>query len=307
MPQRSWNQAVTITSQNALNSWLGNRRDNDHVICKGFTYNGRLEIRGGGPFWLDADPTFQVVNATRGSGGIGLWIISTTGACVTGYPVLHDCGNQGLRAQAAQGCYLEVDCRRNGGNGALLDQIGGTGTLTGGVFKIKGGGNGRGAMPPGSPGYEAAFWSDDLDPHAQKGTGAHHVNTWRLAAGTTLLTDIDLEQKFGAGVESTGWAGTPSAPITLAVRAVNLSCDVNSIPPSPSGGRQAAGNAWQPWGDTHSFVRVAAIECQAAATGVYGNGIGSGCVVAYGRVARPRLSPCWDAAGVTWQDVSPRP
>jgi hypothetical protein len=62
MPQRSWNQALTITSQSALNNWIGNRHDNDHVVVSGFTYNGRLELRGGGPFWMECDPSFKVTN-----------------------------------------------------------------------------------------------------------------------------------------------------------------------------------------------------------------------------------------------------
>ena len=83
---------------------------------------------------------------------------------------------------------------------------------------------------------------------------------------------------------------------------------MNAIPPSPSGGRQEAGNAWQPWGDAHSYVQVKAIECGKASTGVYGQiGDGSNCVVAYGRVQSPRQSPCWNAPGVTFQDISPKP
>src|SRR5207342_1354966 len=71
MPQKSWNAAKTITSQSALDSWLGSRQTNDHVICKGFTYNGRLEIRGGGAFWMECDPTFKVTNKQIGSSAIG--------------------------------------------------------------------------------------------------------------------------------------------------------------------------------------------------------------------------------------------
>jgi hypothetical protein len=306
-PSKTWNTAVTITSQTALSNWLGNRKTNDHVICKGFTYNGRLEIRGGGAFWMECDPSFNVVNKGIGSSYIGLWLVSTNGATITGYPVCHDSGNQGLRCQAAVNCYLEIDARDNGGNGCLLDQIGGTGTKTGGVFKIKGGNNGRGAMPPGSPGYEAAFYSPDIDPHAQKGTGAHHANIWRLEAGTTLLVDIDREQKFGAGCQTTGLAGSAAKPIVLGIRAVNLSCDVNKIPPAPDGGRQEAGNAWQGWGDAHAYVQAKAIECGSATRGVYSTGSYSNCSVAYGRVASPRLSPCWSSPGVNFQDVSPKP
>ena len=98
----------------------------------------------------------------------------------------------------------------------MLDQVGGTGTKTSGTFKIKGGNCGRGAMPPGSPGYEAAFYSPDIDPHAQKGTGAHFANIWRLDAGTTLLLDVNKEQRFGAGCQTTGLQGTSAKPITLA-------------------------------------------------------------------------------------------
>jgi hypothetical protein len=305
-PQRSWLSPVTITSQQALTSWLSSRPANGHAIVKGFTFNGRLEIRGG-PVWLECDPTFQVVNRGIGSNYIGIWLVQTSGCFITGYPVAHDCGNQGLRAQAAVDCYLEVETRDNGGNGVLLDQVGGTGTKTSGTFKIKGGGNGRAAMPPGSPGYEAAFYAPDIDPHAQKGTGAHHANIWRLDAGTTLLVDIDKEQRYGAGCQTTGLQGTSSKPIVLAIRAVNLSCDVNAIPPAPGGGRQEAGNAWQGWGDAHSFVSVKAVECGKATRGVYNTGSYASCTVAYGRVQAPRLSPCWSGAGVTMQDVSPRP
>jgi hypothetical protein len=308
MPQRSWNQAKTINSKAGLDAWLGSRQPNDHVIVKGFTYNGRLEIRGGGAFWMESDPTFQVVNRGLGSSYIGLWVISTSGACITGYPVCTGSGNQGLRCQAAVDCYIEVDTYGNGGNGVLLDQIGGVGTKTSGTFKIKGGGNGLGAMPPGAPGFDANFYSADIDPHAQKGTGAHHANIWRLDAGTVLLIDADKEQKYGAGCQTTGLVGTSAKPIVMGVRAVNLSCDVNVLPPSPSGGRQEAGNAWQPWGDQHSYVQVKAIECGRATRGVYGDiGGGSGCSVAYGRVASPRQSPCWSASGVNFQDVSPKP
>ena len=308
MPQRAWTTPVTITSQQALDGWLRSRPANGHAIVKGFTYNGRLEIRGGGPFWMECDPTFQVVNRQVGTVNFGFWLVQTNGACITGYPVAHDCGNQGLRAQAAVDCYLEIETRDNGGNGLLLDQVGGAGTKTGGVFKIKGGGSGRGAMPPGSPGYEAAFYSPDIDPHAQKGTGAHFANIWRLEAGTTLLLDVNKEQRFGAGCQTTGLQGTSSRPITLAVRALNLSCDVNAIPPAPGGGRQEAGNAWQPWGDAHTYVQVKAVEAGKATRGVFGEvGGGSNCVVSYGRVQTPRQSPCWSAPGVSFQDIAPRP
>jgi hypothetical protein len=307
MPNRTWNAVKQITSKSALDAWLGSRQANDHVKVSGFTYNGRLEIRGGGAFWMECDPTFKVTNKGIGSNYIGLWLVSTNGACITGYPVLTGSGNQGLRAQAAVNCYLELDTHSNGGNGLLLDQIGGAGTKTSGVFKIRGGNDGLGAMPPGSPGYDPNYYSPDIDPHAQKGTGAHFANIWRLDAGTTLLLDVDKEQKYGAGCQTTGLQGTSSAPITLAIRALNLSCDVNAIPPSPSGGRQEAGNAWQPWGDAHANVQVKAIECEAATRGVYGQVGGAGCVVAYGRVTRPRQSPCWNAPGVTFNDVSPKP
>ena len=308
MPQRSWNQALTITSQSALNNWIGNRHDNDHVVVTGFTYNGRLELRGGGPFWMECDPSFKVTNKGIGSTYIGLWLVSTNGACVTGYPILTGSGNQGLRCQAAVNCYIEVDTHGNGGNGVLLDQLGGAGTKTGGTFKIKGGNDGLGAMPPGSPGYDPNFYSSDIDPHAQKGTGAHFGNFWMLESGTKLLLDVDKEQRYGAGCQTTGLVGTSSNPIVIGVRAANLSCDVNALPPSPSGGRQEAGNAWQPWGDAHSYVQVKAIECVKATRGVYGQiGGGSGCVVAYGRVATPRQSPCWSASGVTFQDIQPKP
>jgi hypothetical protein len=307
MPQKSWNAVKTISSKAALDAWLGSRQVNDHVVCKGFTYNGRLEIRGGGAFWLEADPTFKVTNKGIGSNYIGIWLVSTNGACITGYPVATGSGNQGLRCQAAVNCYLEIDTNGNGGNGVLLDQIGGTGTKTHGTFKIKGGNNGLGAMPPGSPGYDPNFYDASIDPHAQKGTGAHHANIWRLDAGTILLVDVDKEQKYGAGAQTTGLVGTSSKPIILGIRAVNLSCDVNAIPPSPSGGRQEAGNAWQGWGDAHAYVQVKAIECQRATRGVYNIGTYTNCSVAYGRVTTPRLSPCWSSPGVQFQDVAPKP
>jgi hypothetical protein len=307
LPAQTWSNPVTVSSQAALDSFLANRSDGAHAIVRGFNYKGRLEIRGGGRFWLECDPSFSVTNRGTGSGFIGLWLVSTNGAVITGFPVLSGSGNQGLRAQAARDCWLELETRGNGGNGLLLDQIAGAGTKTGGVFKIRGGGNGLGAMPPGSPGYDPAFYSPEIDPHAQKGTGAHHANIWMLEAGTTLLLDVNLEQRYGAGCQTTGLQGTSSRPITLAVRAPDLSCDVNAIPPSPSGGRQEAGNAWQPWGDAHSYVKVAAIECGRATRGVYSITQASSCSVAYGRVANPRQSPCWSGSGISWGDVQPTP
>ena len=307
MPSKTWNAPLTITNKAGLDNWLGNRKANDHVICRNFTYAGRLEIRGGGPFWMECDPSFVVTNHVIGSSALGLWLVSTNGACITGFPVCTASGNQGLRCQAAVDCYLEIDTNGNGGNGLLLDQIGGTGTKTGGTFKIKGGNNGLGAMPPGSPGYDPAYYSPDIDPHAQKGTGAHHANIWRLEAGTTLLLDIAKEQKYGAGCQTTGLVGTSAKPITLAVRAANLSCDVNAIPPSPSGGRQEAGNAWQGWGDSHAYVQAKAIECVKATRGVYNIGSYTNCTVAYGRVTTPRQSPCWSSPGVQFQDIQPKP
>jgi hypothetical protein len=307
MPVGSWSNPVTVTSQQALDSFLAGRSDGAHAIVRGFTYQGRLEIRGGGRFWLECDPSFSVTNRGNGSSYIGLWLVSTNGAVITGFPVCSGSGNQGLRAQAAQNCYLELETRGNGGNGLLLDQIAGAGTKTGGVFKIKGGNNGLGAMPPGSPGYDPAFYSPEIDPHAQKGTGAHHANVWRLEAGSVLLLDIGLEQKYGAGCQTTGLVGSSASPITLAVRAANLSCDVNAIPAAPDGGRQEAGNAWQPWGDAHAYVNVKAIECAVATRGVYSITSASSSSVGYGRVASPRLSPCWSGSGISWGDVQPVP
>jgi hypothetical protein len=309
MPAGNWNpNPVTITTKAAMDAWLGNRKANDHVIVKGFTYNGRLEIRGGGPFWMECDSTFKVTNKGQGSTYIGLWVISTTGACITGFPILTGSGNQGLRCQAAVNCYIEVDTNGNGGNGLLLDQIGGTGTKTGGTFKIKGGNDGLGAMPPGSPGYDANFYSADIDPHAQKGTGAHFANIWRLETGSVLLLDIDKEQKYGAGCQTTGLVGTSAKPTVLAVRAANLSCDVNASPPAPGGGRQAAGNPWQPWGDAHNNVVVKAMEIGSCSRGVEALGSFSACSVAYGRISNARLSPRWPAvSGISYGDVSPKP
>jgi hypothetical protein len=307
-PGHPWNAVKAITSQSALDSWLGSRQANDHVTVKGFTYNGRLEIRGGGPFWMECDSTFQVVNKGQGSSYIGMWVISTNGATITGFPVCHDCGNTGLQAEAAQNCYLEIETRDNGGTGLMIKPIGNTGTPTGGTFKIKGGNNGRGCMPPGSPGYEAAFYSPDIDPHAQKGTGSHFANAWYMPAGSTIVLDITKEQKFGAGFETTGFVGTSAKPITVGVRATSLACDVNTLPPAPGGGRQAGGNLWQPWGDAHSYVICKALEAGSCARGVEALGSYSNCKVESGAVKIARLSPCWPTvSGITYGTVTPKP
>jgi hypothetical protein len=304
-PQRSWNNAITITSQAAFQTWLNARKANDHVIVKGFTYNGRCEIRGGSPFWIESDPTFQIVNPVKGSVNFGLWMVNVNGAVITGFPRMHDCGNQGFRGEGCRDIFVELDCSDNGGNGALVNDYNGRPS---GVHKIRGGGNGRGCMPPGSPGYEAAFYSADIDPHAQKGTGTHFMNSWALDPGSVVLCDITKDQAFGAGLESTGYQGTSAKPIIVAVRATSLSCDVNRLPASPSGGRQAGGNAWQPWGDQHSNVQVKSIEVGGCARGVEPLGSFSNCVVEYGRIASARLSPRWPSfSGIAYQDISPRP
>ena len=160
MPQRSWTTRGhdhLAAGVGRLAGLAGTRTSTS--IVKGFTYNGRLEIRGGGPFWMECDPTFQVVNRQVGSVSSASGSSQTNGATVTGYP-----GGARLRqpgpagAQAAVDCYLEVDAaRQRRQRRCCSNQIGGAGTKTGGTFKIKGGGYGRGAMPPGCPGYEAAF------------------------------------------------------------------------------------------------------------------------------------------------------
>src|SRR4029077_19771919 len=217
-PQRSWNNALTITSQSAFQTWLNARKANDHVIVKGFVYNGRCEIRGGSPFWIEADPTFQIMNPVKGTVNFGLWMINVPGAVITGFPRIHDCGNQGFRGEGCRDIFVELDCFDNGGNGALVNDYNGRPS---GIHKIRGGNNGRGCMPPGSPGYEAAFYDSNIDPHAQKGTGTHFMNSWALDPGSVVLCDITREQKFGAGLESTGYQGTAAKPIIVGVRATS--------------------------------------------------------------------------------------
>jgi hypothetical protein len=304
-PVVQWNAVKNITSQQALQSWLGSRKANDHVKVTGFQFNGRLEIRDGGPCWLECDPTFKIRNAVKGTSNIGLWLVGVRGCHVTGFPQCFDCGNQGLRAQGARDCYVEVDCFSNGGNGALIDSYNGRPS---GIFKITGGGNGRGAMPPGSPGYEAAYYTDDMDPHAQKGTGVHMANVWQLDPGSVVLVDCDKEQKYGAGMQTTELLGTNAAPIVLAIRAKSLSCDVNVLPPSSSGGRQSGGNGWQPWGGAHKYVTVKSIELGSCAQGIDSASSYQNCTVEYGRVDNHRLSPVWDSSGgIVLKDVAPKP
>lgn len=303
-PDLQWNPVKNITSQQAMQSWIGSRKAGDHVRVTGFQYNGRLEIRGGGPCWLECDPTFKIRNAVKGTSNIGLWLVGVDGIHVTGFPQVYDCGNQGLRAQGCVDTYIEVDCFNNGGNGALIDEYEGR---PHGTYKIRGGGNGRGAMPPGAPGHDPAYYVPDMDPHAQKGTGVHMINVWRLDPGSVLMLDCDRDQPYGAGIQTTELLGTPEEPVILAVRADSLSCDVNAIPPSSSGGRQTAGNAWQPWGGTHRNVIVEAIEVGSCARGVEAASSFQDCVVEYGRVQQHRLSPTWNAAGVTLEDVQPTP
>ena len=211
MPQRAWTTPVTITCQQALDGWLRSRPANGHAVVKGFTYNGRLEIRGGGPFWMECDPTFQVVNRQVGTVNFGFWLVQTTGATITGFPVAHDCGNQGLRAQAAVDCYLEIETRDNGGNGLLLDQVGGAGTKTGGTFKIRGGGSGRGAMPPGSPRLRGRV----LQPRHRPARAERHRRALRehLAprGGHDAAPRREQGAAFGAGCQTTGLQGTSAS------------------------------------------------------------------------------------------------
>ena len=304
-PVLQWNAVKAITSQQALQNWLGSRKAGDHVKVSGFQWNGRLEIRGGGPCWLECDPTFKIRNAVKGTSNIGLWIVNVNGCHVTGFPQCFDAGNQGLRVQGTRDAYVEADCFNNGGNGFLVDSYNGR---PHGIFKVKGGGNGRGAMPPGSPGYEAAYYVSDIDPHAQKGTGVHMANVWQLDPGSAVLIDCDKEQKFGAGMQTTELLGTSANPIILAIRAKSLSCDVNEIPPSSSGGRQSAGNGWQPWGGAHKYVTVKSIELGSCAQGIDSASSYTSCTVEYGRVDNHRLSPVWDSSGgIVLKDVVPKP
>jgi hypothetical protein len=293
MPAGTWNPVKTASSATALTAALAGAKPNDHIRVSGFTYGQRLALRGViGPLWLECDPSFQVIGP-KGVYGQGFWLVDCKQVYITGFPQATG-GNEGLLDQGSQGCYFELEVRNAGGSGILVNKA--TKLPAGNVYKLRGGGCG-----------------DDLnlDPHAQKGTGNHFANAWQ-AETCTFLVDVDQEQKWGNGFEST-WLKA----CHIAVRATNLSCDVDKIPPAPGPPpfRQTAGNAWCPWDASntgpHTDCTVEVISAGRCSQGVYGalsNPGNKGNVVKLGRVGSHFHSPVWaKLPGVTYQDVQPTP